>query len=87
MAVHEGKGLCHPRRMRTLKSLAQLFQISSDSSGSCFHLFEIAFIFGKLAEFFIYKRSLVITETVCCDIFESFAMAERRKSRDELYGN
>ena len=39
------KGLCHPRRMRalvksTLKSLAQIFQIPSESSGSCFHLFE-----------------------------------------------
>ena len=39
------KGLCHPRRMRalirsTLKSLAQLFQIPSESSGSCFYLFE-----------------------------------------------
>ena len=39
------KGLCHPGRMRaltrnTLKSLAQLFLIPSESSGSCFHLFE-----------------------------------------------
>ena len=39
------KGLSYPRRMRTLmtstlKSLAQLFQIPSESSGSCFHLFE-----------------------------------------------
>ena len=32
----------------------------------------IAFILGKLPEFSIYKRSLVITEAVCCDIFESF---------------
>ena len=32
----------------------------------------IAFTFGKLAESFICKRSLVVTETVCCDIFESF---------------
>ena len=35
------KGLCHPRCMRkltrsTLKSLAQLFQISSESSGGCY---------------------------------------------------
>ena len=34
------KGLCHPRCMRkliiTLKSLAQLFQIPSESSGGCF---------------------------------------------------
>ena len=39
------KGLCRPRRMRTLmrstlKSLAQLFQIPLESLGSCFHLFE-----------------------------------------------
>ena len=39
------KGLCHPRRMRalirsTLKSLAQLFQIPSESLRSCFNLFE-----------------------------------------------
>ena len=38
-------GLRHPRRMRalirsTFKSLAHLFQISSESSASCFHLFE-----------------------------------------------
>ena len=26
-------------------------------------------IFGKLAEFFIYKRSSLIVEAVCCDIF------------------
>ena len=47
----------------------------------------IAFIFRKLAEFFIYKRSLVITEAVCCDIFESFAMVEKQKSHNELYAN
>jgi len=29
-------------------------------------------IFGKLAEFFIYKRSSLIVEAVCCDIFEIF---------------
>ena len=39
-------GLCYPRRMRalirsTLKLLAQLFQIPSESSGSSFHLFEL----------------------------------------------
>ena len=42
----------------------------------------IAFIFGKLAGlFFIYKRSLVITEAVCCDILKAFALAEKQKSR------
>ena len=40
------KGLCHLMRMRALirsilKSLAQLFQIPSESSESCFHLFEL----------------------------------------------
>ena len=40
------KGLCHTRRMRasmrsTLKSLAQLFQIPLESSGNCFHLFDL----------------------------------------------
>ena len=30
----------------------------------------IAFIFGKLAKFFIYKRSSAITEAVCCNISE-----------------
>ena len=29
-------------------------------------------MFGKFIELFIYKRSLAITEAVCCDIFESF---------------
>ena len=29
-------------------------------------------IFRKLAEFFIYKRSSLIVEAVCCDIFEIF---------------
>ena len=29
-------------------------------------------ILGKLAEFFIYKRSSVIVEAVCYDIFEIF---------------
>ena len=38
----------------------------------------IAFIFGKLADF-IYKRSLVITEAVCCDIFESFCNGGKAK--------
>ena len=36
------KGLCHPRRMRALVrgTLAHIFQIPSESSGRCFHLFE-----------------------------------------------
>ena len=59
----------------------------SVSSGSCVHLFESCFIFGKLAESFIYKRSLVITEAVCCHIFESFGDGGKAKSRDELYVN
>ena len=50
------KGLCQPRRMRALmrSTLAQLFQIPLESSGSCFHLF----IFGKLAGCFYLQRSL-----------------------------
>ena len=55
-----------------LKSLPQRFQKPSENSGGCFHLFEyIAFIFGKLAEFFIYKRSLVITEAVCAKFLKA----------------
>ena len=34
---------------------------------------------GKLAEFVIYKRSLVITEVVCCDSFESFSFGGKAK--------
>ena len=51
----------------------------TESSGSCFHLFEIAFLFGKLAEFFIYKRSLVTTEAARCNIFESFCNGGKAK--------
>ena len=47
----------------------------------------IAFIFGKSTERSIYKRSLVITEAVCCGIFESFCNNGKQKSRDELYAN
>ena len=43
---------------------------------------EAVFIFGKLAEVFIYKPSLVITEAICCDSFESFCNAEKQKYRD-----
>ena len=33
----------------------------------------------KIADFFIYKRSLVITEAVCCDIFGSFSNGGKAK--------
>ena len=58
------------------------FSIPSQSSRSCFHLFELRSSSEKLAEFFFFfflitkvnpcKSSLIITEAVCCDIFESF---------------
>ena len=77
MCVSLLKGLCRPRRLHalmrsTLKSLAQLFEIRSESSG-------IAFIFGKLAEFCIYKCSLVIIEAVCFDTFESLCNGGKAK--------
>ena len=72
------KGLCHPRRMRvlmrsTLKSLAHL--------GEFRKLFSSVWIFGKLAEIFIYKRSLVITEAVCWDIL-AWKLLRWRKSKN-----
>ena len=39
----------------------------------------IAFTFETLAEVFTYKLSLVITEAVCCDIFESFRNGGKAK--------
>ena len=47
----------------------------------------IALILGKLAERFIYKRSLVITEAVCCDIFEPTRNGGKTNHRDALYAN
>ena len=61
----------------TLKSLAQLFQLPSESSGSCFHLFE-----SRSS-----SESRLITKAVCCDIFESFCNGGKQKSRDELYAD
>ena len=62
----------------TLKSLAQLFQIPSESSGSCFHLFESRSSSKCLLSFIIYKRSLVITKAVML-FFESFRNGGKAK--------
>ena len=37
------------------------------------------FIDGKLTEYFVYKSSLVITEAVCCHIFERFSNGGKAK--------
>ena len=78
------KSLFYPRRMRglmrsALKLLAQLFQIPLESSGSCFHRLNRVHL-RKVSWTFHYKRSLVITEAVCCDISESFL--QRWKSKN-----
>ena len=57
----------------TAEKQPNFFQIPAESSRCYFYQFAPAFIFGKLGDVFTYKRSLVITEAVCCDIFsESF---------------
>ena len=48
------------------------FQILLESSGSCFHLLQSRSPSESWLNFFIYKRSLVIAEAVCCDIIENF---------------
>ena len=65
----------------TWKSLAQLFLISLESSGNCFHLFNLNRfrLRNSLAERFIYKRSLVITEADCCNVFERFSNGGKAK--------
>ena len=57
-----------------------IFSIPSESSGCCFHLFQLRLSnIGKLAEFIMYKCSLVITEVVCCNIFLSFCNGGKTK--------
>ena len=57
------KGLCHPRCMRrliiTLKSLAQLFQIPSESSGGCYIALDVNVKVYRL----ILKNCLYSTES------------------------
>ena len=49
---------------------------------------EAVFIFGKLAEVFVYKRSSVsIIEVVCCHFVKAFSMAGKQKSFEKLYAN
>ena len=59
--------------------VGQLFQIPSESSESCFHLFESRTSSERWPNFFIYKRSLVISKVVCCNIFESFCTGKKAK--------
>ena len=61
------KGQCHPRCMRklmrsTLKSLAQLFQISSESSGGCYIALDVNVNVYRL----ILKTCLFSTKSDSC---------------------
>ena len=57
-----------------------IFSIPSESSGSCFHLINrVHLISESELNFFMYKRSLVITEAFFCDIFQSFCNGGRAK--------
>ena len=72
----------------TLKSLAQFFKYRPRVQEAVF-IFESRSSSESELNFFIYKRSLVITDLkLFVAIFlKSFAMAEKQKSRDELYAN
>ena len=61
------------------KSLAKFFSNTVGEFRKLFSSVWIAFIFGKLAEFSILKLSLVITEAVCCDSFESLCNVRKAK--------
>ena len=57
-----------------------IFSIPSESSGSCFYLINrVHLISESKLNFFMYKRSLVITEAFFCDIFQSFCTGGRAK--------
>ena len=71
----------------TLKSLAQLFQIPSESSGNWVHLFESHSSSERQLNFLFTNVLLVITEAVLRYFLKAFSMAEKQKSRDELYAN
>ena len=74
--------LCHLRRMRALMIFKYRRRVQ-EAVFVCWNRVHLR----KVAQFCIYKRSLVITEVVCCDILKAFAMEENQKSRDELNAN
>ena len=58
---------------------AKHFEIVSQTFSNTVGESEAVFIYGKLIEYFVYKSSLVITEAVCCHIFESFSNGGKAK--------
>ena len=76
----------HAMMRSSSKSLPNFFKYSHQRVQEAVLICLNRFHLRKLAEYFIYKLSLVITGKLPVAIFlKAFAMVKKKKSRDKLY--